>query len=460
MGSMSHAKITGLYTHAVSASDFVNAIPAAMLLLDTQYRVVGCNSACEHLLGIHSQQVCGTPCHHVVCTAQCFKDCPVKGAEVLDTTASFQNELITHHREKLLVRHTVLGLHDVLDAPVGYIAVLEKVVASAVAESLSQVPFTYAGMVANSPQMQTVLERVPDIAQSAATVLITGETGTGKDLLAEAIHSASPRQGGQFVKVNCGALPEQLLESELFGHVKGAFTGAVADKKGRIQAAHNGTLFLTEIGDLPLHLQVKLLTFLDDQQIYPVGSSEPVSVNTRVISATHRDLHQMVQDGAFREDLLFRLNVVRLHLPALRERGEDLDLLLHSFLSSLATLHNKSVAHFTQNALSLLRHYPFPGNIRELRNIVEYAVVFCRSSQITPADLPSYVVDYSPQCPEDTLLQPASFPANHDTWAENERDLIIQALRRAGGKKQQAATHLGWGRSTLWRKMKQHGLLE
>ena len=307
-------------------------------------------------------------------------------------------------------------------------------------------------------------------------MLITGETGTGKDLLAEEIHNASARSDGPFVKVNCGALPDTLLESELFGHTKGAFTGADQNKPGRFRMAHGGTLFLTEIGDLPLPLQVKLLSFLDDKVVYPLGSSKGFHTDVRVVVATHRDLEAMVSQKLFRQDLLYRLNVIRLHLPPLRERGGDIPLLQDHFLKKLQTRFGKKVEGFSDNAQALLKAYPYPGNVRELRNLIEYAVNFCDGKLIRTRHLPGYLLQPAappqtaelscaapqsgtPSAPPDTpAAPPGQAPPPPVNWTDMERAMILDALRRAGGKKSRAAELLGWGRSTLWRKMKHHDL--
>jgi len=320
--------------------------------------------------------------------------------------------------------------------------------------------------------MEKIFQTLPVLAQSDASILITGETGTGKDLVAEAVHDTSNRAPGAFIKINCGALPETLLESEIFGHVKGAFTGAVENKPGRFKLAHNGTIFLTEIGDLPLSLQVKLLTFLDDKIIYPLGSTKGFNANVRIIAATHRNLEQMVHQGSFRQDLLFRLNVARIHLPPLREREGDIRLLLDHFFSSYVELLEKPIKGFSNEALTILLEYGFPGNIRELKNIVEYAVNISTGPVIQPDHLPAYLFDVS----RETILKKSSFekapdppeesaPARPDmgeetpqTWQAAERQMILDALVRAKGKKNRAASILGWGRSTLWRKIKRYGI--
>jgi two-component system, NtrC family, response regulator AtoC len=329
------------------------------------------------------------------------------------------------------------------------------------------------------------------IAQSDSSVLLTGETGTGKDLVAEAIHQGSPRAKGPFIKVNCGALPATLLESELFGHQKGAFTGAVENKPGRFRLAHNGTLYLTEIGDLPLPLQVKLLTFLDDRVVYPLGSTKGFLCDVRVIAATHRDLERMVREGTFREDLLFRLNVVRLRLPPLRERRDDVQLLLDHFLHTFIGKFKKPIKGFSGNASRILLTYDYPGNVRELKNIVEYAVNVCQEDQIRSDHLPTYIVN--PLQPESDKVEPAPAPfelsglrgnvgdsaqdsaakerqlildailnsrgeRKEEAWPVIERRMILDAIVKAKGHRGDAAVILGWSRGKLYRKLKQHDI--
>ena len=276
---------------------------------------------------------------------------------------------------------------------VGFLETVEDIRLLRKLDETASHAYNFNNIIGRSPEMEKIFQILPSLAQSDSSVLITGETGTGKDMVAETIHHASNRAKGPFVKINCGALPETLLESELFGHRKGAFTGAVENKPGRIQLAHNGTLYLTEIGDLPLSLQVKLLTFLDDKEIFPLGSIKGFTANVRIIAATHRNLEKRVNDNRFRKDLLFRLNVIRLHLPPLRDRQGDIQLLLDHFLNSLSTQMGKKMLGLSREALKILLTYHYPGNVRELRNIVEYAVNICGDRQIKPKHLPSYLME-------------------------------------------------------------------
>jgi transcriptional regulator with PAS, ATPase and Fis domain len=299
-------------------------------------------------------------------------------------------------------------------------------------------------------------------------VLITGETGTGKDMLAEEIHDASDRNDGPFVKISCGSLPPKLLESEFFGHITGALPGADHDKPGRLRLAHGGTLFISEIGDLPLELQTKVLAYMDNHMIYPVGSAKGMRTDVRIMAATHYDLDKMVHENEFRRDLLYRLNVIRLHLPPLRERGEDIILLREHFLRTAQIRFGKSLDGFSRNTEQLLDSYSYPGNIRELRNLIEYAVNFCDGKVIRMRHLPGYIL-HGPGLPRKLAEAPTTQPPTRDAsgrhqtaperWEDVQRKMILDALVKTSGKKQDAAKLLGWGRSTLWRKMKHFGIV-
>ncbi|WP_245587807.1 sigma-54 interaction domain-containing protein [Desulfovibrio inopinatus] len=464
--------IHGLFSNPVDLMPLLDEVPIPLAFLSLTGVVIGLNRAAEALTGYSRQEACGISCRYVFRSNHCVDACPLQDVNPQRRSFVTEADIINRDRQRIPVRLSFAPIRDSQGRFVGYLEAVEDMRLFAELDVKKHQAFTFAEMVGNSPQMERIFEILPGISQTDSSVLITGETGTGKDLLAEAIHKSSNRAKGPFVKVNCGALPETLLESELFGHTKGAFTGAVENKPGRFKLAQNGTLFLTEIGDLPLALQVKLLTFLDDKIIYPLGSTKGVPVDVRVVAATHRDLDRCVREGRFRQDLLFRLNVVRLHMPPIRERGEDVRLLLDHFLHFFKAKFNNAVKAFSPEALELLMRYPYPGNVRELRNIVEYAVNICGNERIRISHLPAYLLEsqYEPICTEsseapmmisghfESERKEAKSSSESTTWNDVERRMILDALIQAGGRRGMAADILGWGRSTLWRKMKQHGI--
>ena len=312
--------------------------------------------------------------------------------------------------------------------------------------------YSLPGLIAQAKTMQDVLEVVLRVAPTEATVLLQGESGTGKELIAKALHHASRRAQGPFVAVNCGALPEPLLESEMFGHIKGAFTGATATKKGLFEEAHGGTCLLDEIGDMPLALQVKFLRVLQQGEVRRVGATQAMSVDVRVVAATNRDLAERMRQGTFREELFYRLNVVPVVLPPLRERREDIPLLAAHFLERLGRQH-RCAFQLTAEAVERLLQYPWPGNVRELENALERTAILVRSARIGPADLPAHIAAGTPLGP------PPALPWAH-TLAEVEKTHILQTLERCGWQYARAAEMLGIGRTTLWRKLKEHQLDE
>jgi two-component system response regulator HydG len=313
--------------------------------------------------------------------------------------------------------------------------------------------FGFEGVIGNSPAMLKVLERMRLVAPSPSTVLILGENGTGKELAARAIHMNSPRRNKPFVALNCAALSEGILESELFGHEKGAFTGADRMRKGRFEHAYGGTLFLDEVGDLPPATQIKLLRVIENHEIVRVGANDPIPVNVRLISATNRDIQQMVQDGQFRQDLYYRLKVVRLHLPPLRERREDIPLLCEHFLKEFSRTHERPIPTIAPRAARVLRTYDWPGNVRELRNTLESMFVMDEDGRLDLDDLP----DELKSGPENAAL------STHESLIGKPLDdveayYIEQALRVAGGNREEAARILRIGERTLYRKIKDYNI--
>ncbi|MFW6251260.1 MAG: sigma-54-dependent transcriptional regulator [Alkalispirochaetaceae bacterium] len=310
----------------------------------------------------------------------------------------------------------------------------------------------FQNIIGKSSEMQRIFELVKQVAPTKASVLITGESGVGKELIADAIHNASNRKEKPFIRVHCAALSESLLESELFGHEKGSFTGAVARKRGRFELAHTGSIFLDEIGEIEQSVQVKILRVLQEKKFERVGGEETLEVDVRIISATNRDLKQAIEEGRFREDLFYRLNVVNIHIPPLRERKEDIPLLTSAFIKEFAQENDKPVEGIDPKARAALYNYPWPGNIRELRNSIESAVVMCKGNIIAPEDLPPSITRES----DDDYIRISV----GSTLAEAEREIIRSTLAAQNGNKSRTAEILGIGRKTLHRKVDEYGLRE
>jgi transcriptional regulator with PAS, ATPase and Fis domain len=306
----------------------------------------------------------------------------------------------------------------------------------------------YHGIIGTSPAIHKVFQVVEKAAQSSAPVIIFGESGTGKELVARAIHERGLRKTGPYVQLNCAALNAALLESELFGHIKGAFTGAYRHRKGRFEAAEGGSIFLDEIGDIPLSVQVKLLRVLENKQIERVGDHRSVAVDVRIISATHQNLVRLIEQQQFREDLYFRINVIPIRLPPLRERREDIPLLVNSFVQRLQGRTGKAISGLTPEALQIVMAYDWPGNIRELKSALEYAFVIAESGQIA--------VDHLPPA----LSEQANRPAYRGVRPDDvqERQALVDALLRTGGNQTRAAELLGINRVTVWNRMRKYGI--
>jgi two-component system NtrC family response regulator len=309
-------------------------------------------------------------------------------------------------------------------------------------------------LIGASPGMHRVKDLIAQAGPSEAHVLVTGESGTGKELVAEALHQASQRSGGPLVKVNCAALPSELLESELFGYKKGAFTGAAKDKPGRFQTASGGTLLLDEIGDMPLSLQAKLLRVLQERQVEPLGANMPEPADARIIAATHKKLSNEVKAGRFREDLFFRLNVLEIRIPALRERLDDLPLLAAHLIERLSEKNKKNVRRVCPRFLEALSRYDWPGNVRELENVLERAIILSRSETLDTEDLPPHLADKAPASPETSNGDSGAAPS----LDEAEKQAIVRALKAHGGHRERTAEALGVSRRTLQYKLKKYGL--
>jgi len=313
----------------------------------------------------------------------------------------------------------------------------------------------FHGIVGRTSVMQNLYEHIESVASLDTPVMILGESGTGKEMVAKALHETGSRATRPFIKVNCAALSENILESELFGHVKGAYTGADNDRIGRFEAAHKGTIFLDEIGDIPLSVQVKLLRVLEEKMIQRVGANKSIHIDVRIITATNKNLEKLIGDGLFREDLFFRINVFPLTCPPLRMRKDDITLIIQLFISLHAEKTGKNILGFTPKAMRLMVAYPWPGNIRELRNSVEYAFVLARGKSIGPEHLPEKITSFKP-------LEKKSFAkdkhGNRVRVGLSEKEQLLNALQKADGNQTQAGKILGVSRVTVWKRIKKHGI--
>jgi PAS domain S-box-containing protein len=464
-----------LFPFEVNIPVLLEGIPHPAMILDETFRIITMNRLMEAMTGYSADKVSGVHGELIIRSntgnsrGQLYHKVMQTGAAV---TAS--GDIINSYRRKIAIQYSISVLDDTSGRHCGLLVIAEDLSAREADHKSGLGNYSSIELIGHSPKMQKVFDLVLLLAQTDASVMVTGETGTGKDKIAEIIHQKSSRARFPFIKINCGALPPGLLESELFGHVKGAFTGATRNKPGMFSLADKGTLFLTEIGDMPLPLQVKLLSVLDDREFVPVGGENKLSVDVRIIAATHRPLREQVRKHRFREDLFYRLNVLQIHLPPLREREGDVRYLLDYFFQKFTKALNKSIVGFSPAAMQALLDFKYPGNIRELSNIVEYAVNICARKKINTDHLPIYIFDQQSKEPE-RLPDPSvekvvelkstveSFTANYthpESWSEIERQLIVDMLKEKRGNRTKAAESLGWGRMTLWRKMKKYGLQE
>lgn len=423
----------------------MNSVADGVFTVDLGWRITSFNRAAEGITGISVAEALGHPCCEVFRANVCESACVLK--RTLETKQVIINKPIiilrADGRETPISVSTAL-LRDESGLVVGGVETFRDLSVEETLRKEINRQYRVRDIISKSPAMQGLFSILSEVAQSESTVLIQGESGTGKELLSRAVHSLSPRAKGPFVAVSCGALPDTLLESELFGHVAGAFTDARRNRLGRFAMAEGGTLFLDEIGDISPALQVRLLRVLEERTYEPLGSSRTVHTNVRIVTASNRDLAQLVEMGTFRKDLYYRVNVVKLKLPVLAERKEDIPLLADHFIHRLNRLRNKNIAGVSHEVLSIFMHHKWPGNIRELENVIEYAFILCRGGLINPACLPEY-------------LQVHTYNNNDFdglTLQDIERRAIRDALERNRWRKMATARELGVDKNTLRRKMK------
>jgi len=427
-------------------SVILDSVNEGVFTVDQEWRIMTFNAAAERITGISREAAIGSRCCDVFRANICEKDCALRrtmtsGVPVVNVTAY----IINQHGERIPIRISTALLEDSEGAIIGGVETFQDLTQVEQLRKELQARYTFEDIVGRSPAMMRLFEVLPLIAESASTVLIEGPSGTGKELFARAIHNLSPRKKKPFIAVNCAALPDTLLESELFGYKAGAFTDAKRDKPGRFSLANGGTIFLDEIGDISPAMQVRLLRVLQERTIEPLGSIKTDAVDVRVIAATNRVLLDEVRSGRFREDLYYRIRVVHLELPELRKRREDIPLLVDHLVAKFNGLQGKDIAGVSDYVMARLMEYEYPGNVRELENIIEQAFVLCRGGMIELCHLPPELRPISVRGSEGA--QPMRLDAV-------EKFFITEALQRNGGNRKATAKELGIDVSTLFRKIK------
>jgi len=441
----------------------VDIMQDGVMIVDPKGTIVSVNRALESITDYKKEEMVGRPCSILHCDiCEMARARPREGKEWCDLFESGS----LHRRRCTIEKKGGSYLHilknasvikdetgEVIGAVETFTDVTEIVERDKEIEAFRRELSSedrFHGILGASSAMQRIFELITNAARSDAPVVIFGESGTGKELAARAIHDAGPRRQMPFIKVNCAALAESLLESELFGHVKGAYTGAYRDRKGRFEAAHGGDIFLDEIGDLPLSTQAKLLRVLEEKVIERVGDNSPTPVDVRIITATHKNLKALVDGDSFRADLFFRINVIPITIPPLRERVEDIPLLSEAFFKRIQLKSGKKIQGISNEAMAFLMGYPWPGNVRELKSAFEYAFVTCQESSIQPYHLPPNI------CSGKRGAAVATRPAIDKKEIKKER--LIEALKRAGGNRSEVARMLGISRVTVWKQIRQFGI--
>jgi len=427
----------------------LNSISDGVFSVDAHGRITFFNRAAEQVTGVSREDALGRPCHTVFRSDICKDACALRytletGQPIVDLMVHIRSA----HGEKIPVSIATALFRDRADNVVGGVETFRDLRQVEALRRQVKDGYVFGDIVTRSPAMRRILQSLPTIAGSDSTVLITGESGTGKELIARSLHRLSPRSGGPLVAVNCGGIPDTLLEAELFGYERGAFTGAVRAKPGRFALAAGGTILLDEIGDMSIQLQAKLLRVLQEGTYEALGGVRTETADVRVLAATNRDLPAMIREGTFREDLYYRINVFELKLPPLRERMEDVPLLVEHFIRHLSALHEKTITGMSSNALRILLSHDYPGNVRELENIVEHGFVLSPGTLIRCEHLPEWIRPPSA----------SSNPPALETLDEVERDFILRTLRNHGFNRAATARQLGIHRSTLYRKIRKLGV--
>ncbi len=430
----------------------LDSIADGVFTIDTEKNITSFNKAAERITGIPRKHAIGQKCfdvlHANICQSACALEKTLKtGKEIIDRPINVLNS----ESKTIPISISTAVLKDKNGKVIGGVETFRDL--SSLEELKKEISkqYTFQDIISKDHEIQKIFDVLPDIAESDSTVLIQGPSGSGKELFARAIHNLSNRKDNPYIVVNCGALPDTLLESELFGYVKGAFTDAKKDKPGRFALAEGGTLFLDEVAELSTALQVKLLRVLQQKEYEPLGVSRPRKANVRIITATNQDLSQLLARGTFREDLYYRLNVIKIELPPLSKRREDIPLLVDHFIHQFNLTKGKKITGISDKSMNLMMKYEFPGNVRELENLIEHAFVLCHGHKIRLEHLPKEFVE---QLKEETI--PAVKQA--DRLKSAEATVIIEVLKKHAGNRTKAAKELGIDKSTLWRKIKKYNI--
>ena len=433
----------------------LDSIADGVFTVDRQWLITSFNRAAEEITGIDAEHAVGCPCHTVFRASICETGCALRetmatGERVVDKEIS----IVRPDGQRVPISISTAVLRDEQGHMVGGVETFRDLSAyMELRERLIQ-GSSFQDIISRDHEMRRLFSILPDIASSESTVLIQGPSGTGKELVARAIHDLSPRRNGPLVVVNCGAMPDTLLESELFGYKAGAFTDAKRDKPGKFALASGGTIFLDEVGDVSPALQTRLLRVLQERVYEPLGDTRPRKADVRVVAATNRNLMEMMEKGRFREDLFYRLSVVELCLPPLADRKEDIPLLAEHFVKRLRKQRSKEISGVSDEAMAVLLLHDFPGNVRELENVIEYAFILCPGGRIRPEHLPDRLGGQRYRARDRSSAERSG-----GTIEEMEARLIAETLERNGFKRLKTASELGISKSTLWRKMKRYGIV-
>lgn len=439
-----------LYTENTRLIAVLNSIADGVLTVDNEWRITSFNPAAEIITGNRVEDVIGKQCHEIMRSKTCKTDCPLRKTMATKMPIyDYEIEIINAQGKIVPISVNTALLIDEQDNIIGGVETFRDLsIYKHLSEELN-LKYSFANMIGKDKKMQEIYSLLKTISPTSSTVLIMGETGTGKELVARAIHHNSPRKDKPFIKVDCTSLPETLLESELFGYKKGAFTDAKTDKPGKFELADSGTIFLDEIGNIPLSIQAKLLRVLEEHAFEPLGGVKTVKVDVRVVAATNRDLRQAIEQEKFREDLYYRLNVIPITIPPLRERAEDIPLLIEHFLNLFGKKFNKTITKLSQDAMDLLLDYPWPGNIRQLEHAIEHAFIHCTGRTIQTRHLPEDIKQKSSPLIDKLLTKENPIDGI-------EKEVIIEALKRNHWDREKTAKTLKISRITLWRKMRKY----